>query len=505
MTAELGLVPVDSAPPRVDPVETQRPLRSAIEPAPRADRQAAIVRFSRKVLQLTLWPRQAEMLAAAYRSMARIIVFRLGRRSGKGVMAAVVAVFEATANAEVHLRAVRPGEQVVIAVVANSAEQARVLHRYIRGLLMARGLAHLVVPGGPADEIELTNGVVISVLATSGRTIRGRAIAVVVIDELAHALDGEGRALSPQAASEILDALIPSTAQFPGGKVIILSTPRYAFGEFYKLCQQAAADEFPDIIGFHFATSEVNPTIGDAFFSRERARDPVAFRREYGAEFAAGFGMLFDELTVRSCVAPRGDLPPVPGRGYLVAIDPAYSGDAFALVVGHFRERKLIVDLVRSWRGTRGRPVDNEVVLDEATAIATAYNRASIVTDQYAAQPILSGLRKRGTWAEMIPWGNENKFTAAQALRQRFYADEVELPNDAELVAELVALEQRLSPTGKPIISAPPGASDDRAFALLALALVAAVPQDDEKIVYLDPETGGFTFELPELVRISPV
>jgi hypothetical protein len=53
--------------------------------------------------------------------------------------------------------------------------------------------------------------------------------------------------------------------------------------------------------------------------------------------------------------------------------------------------------------------------------------------------------------------------------RQALYADELELPRHPELVAELVSLEQRPLPSGKPRIAAPPGQHDDYASALLAL------------------------------------
>jgi hypothetical protein len=57
-----------------------------------------IVRFARDVLCFDLYPRQAAILEEIYRDSIRTAVLRLGRRSGKGRIAAVVAVFEATVN-----------------------------------------------------------------------------------------------------------------------------------------------------------------------------------------------------------------------------------------------------------------------------------------------------------------------------------------------------------------------------------------------------------------------
>jgi hypothetical protein len=60
---------------------------------------APIVLFARDMLDFPLFPKQAEILTAIYADGVRMPVLRLGRRSGKGRIAAVLAVWEATVNA----------------------------------------------------------------------------------------------------------------------------------------------------------------------------------------------------------------------------------------------------------------------------------------------------------------------------------------------------------------------------------------------------------------------
>lgn len=441
---------------------------SSYKPAAR-DVTSAICRFAREVLHFEPWPRQTEMLAEIDRSRARIVVLRLGRRSGKGRMAALLGVYEATANAQAHRAAVLPGEQATVAIISNSIEQSRVLHRYVRGFLDVPGLRELVA-SDTRDEIELSNGMVLAVLPASGRTARGRAICVGIWDEAAHALDGEGRVLSPMGANELYEAIAPSIWQFPAGKLVVLSTPRWSSGLFHTLCEQAESGLYPDMLHIHAATQEVNPTITSETLDRERARDPGLWQREYLARFDSGIGALFEAEAVNAAVVRREALPPAGGTSYVTSIDPAYSGDSFALAIGHVdRGGRLVVDRTAAWRGSRGRPVNHAAVLNEVATWAKAYNRAKVVTDQYAAAPIVDGLRERGCYVEAIPWTNENKILAAQALRQRLYSGTVELPDDRALVAELTNLEQRPTPSGKPRIAAPCGSADDRAMALLGL------------------------------------
>ena len=73
-----------------------------------------MVDFAREVLGFDPTPRQAAILDEIERDHIRTAVLRLGRRSGKGRIGAIVATFEATANVAAHLGAVAGGEQVAI-------------------------------------------------------------------------------------------------------------------------------------------------------------------------------------------------------------------------------------------------------------------------------------------------------------------------------------------------------------------------------------------------------
>ena len=429
---------------------------------------AGIVRFARDVLEFELYPRQAAILDEIYRDGIRTAVLRLGRRSGKGRMAAAVAVFEATVNAPAHLAVVPHGERISIVVVATSQAQARIVHRYVRSFLEAPALAPLVVRD-VEDEIELSNGISIITLPCSGRSTRGQAVAVLVMDEAAWFLDSDG---SPLAAEEIWQALAPATAQFPAGRVLVLSTPRWSTGWFADLCARASSGAFPDMRHWHATTAAMNPRIPASFLAGERAKDPDAYRREYEAEFDSGVGAVFDADLLRAAVRPGPDIkPPRSDAMYVVAVDPAFTGDAFGLLVGHRDSEQVVIDLVRGWHGSRKAPVAIDPTLDEITAIAEAYGRAAVVIDQFAAEPIRQGLAARGVAVLARPWTNETKVDAVAAVRRCLYAGALELPDHPTLLAELVGLEQHLLPSGRPRIAAAGGGHDDYAMSLMALVL----------------------------------
>src|SRR2546428_12156527 len=75
-----------------------------------------LVTLARKRLGVQLWPGQVEVLEASISSGRRKWLWCLGRRSGKGIMAAVVAVHNAVVpDYSMYLR---PGERRYIVAVA---------------------------------------------------------------------------------------------------------------------------------------------------------------------------------------------------------------------------------------------------------------------------------------------------------------------------------------------------------------------------------------------------
>lgn len=76
-----------------------------------------------------------------------------------------------------------PGEKATIMVIAADRRQARVVLRYVRGLLAAPVLGKLVV-NDTAESIELAGNTIIEV-GTASHSIRGYTIAAALCDEIA--------------------------------------------------------------------------------------------------------------------------------------------------------------------------------------------------------------------------------------------------------------------------------------------------------------------------------
>jgi hypothetical protein len=458
--------PVAPIPPPIPPLPPAPPRTAA---APRRRSQAApgqpIVEFAREACGIELYPRQAQLLSELYHGGSRVNILRLGRRSGKTLLASIVAVYEGTVRSDEHRRHARPGETLEIVCVATEINQARLLRRAI-GQHFDRPALRGLVKRETESSVELKNGFTISALATNARSLRGRAIPVLVLDEFAHLVDSTGSAI---AAEEIWSSTVPSVAQFPSAKVLVTSTPRWSTGLFFELCEQAASGLY-DMATWHASTAEMNPAIGAEVLAAEAERDPGNYRREFLAEWDSGIGSLFDIELVRQAVRRGPDaLPPRYGLNYVISSDPAYTGDRWAIVVGHREQDRVVVDLVTGFAGSRGRPVDHELALGTIASLADSYNKARVITDQGMAQPIIQGLTARGVQVELKPWHSTLKLDAATSTRTLLMEGRLEIPGHKILMAELAQLEQHPLPSGRPRIEAPRSSHDDFAVALMAL------------------------------------
>jgi hypothetical protein len=443
-----------------------------------------IVRFAETVLNFPLWPGQEQVIKEWEAERPRLGLFRMGRRSGKSRIAALLAVWSATADAASHLREVPKGEAIAIVVVSRSRELARVTHRMIRGFLRQPALSSLV-KSESADSIELTNSINLITVPCHSAATRGMAVPVALLDEVAWWAGADGSMIDP---AEVFEGIEPSTAQFPSGFCLAMSTPRLASGWFATACERAASGRFPGIREWHRETSQMNPKISPAWLEQKAAEDLVSFNREYRGLFEAAISAALDPDLVKASVRTGPEsLPPLPDRVYEIHLDPAFSsgGDVFACLVAHREpDARVLVDKILSWRGARGDPVRVDGVLDEIAALSAGYNHARIVTDQFAAVPLAQAMAKRGLRCDPIAWSSESKIAALASTRRALYASRLEIPPHRLLISEMLNLESRAGPSGRPKVAAPSGQHDDFVMALLsAVGSLELVPP---------PASGGY-------------
>jgi hypothetical protein len=132
-----------------------------------------------------------------------------GRRSGKSFTLALIAVFLACFVD--WSRCLARADVGTIVIIAADRRQARTIYRYATALLRGIPLLSQMIVRDTAEEINLSNGIVIEILAASFRTVRGYTLVAALCDEIAFWRSDE----STNPDTEIIAALRPAMATVP--------------------------------------------------------------------------------------------------------------------------------------------------------------------------------------------------------------------------------------------------------------------------------------------------
>jgi hypothetical protein len=163
----------------------------------------------------------------------------VGRRGGKSIVLALIAVFLATfIDWTPYLS---PGERGTVMVIATDRRQARVIFRYVQAFLSRVPMLAALIERETADAIDLSNGVTIEILTANFRTVRGYTLIAALLDELAFWRSEE----SANPDTEILAAIRPAMASISGAMLLCASSPYARRGALWNAYKRHLASPAP--------------------------------------------------------------------------------------------------------------------------------------------------------------------------------------------------------------------------------------------------------------------
>src|SRR5882762_8216867 len=192
------------------------------------------------------------------------------------------------------------GERGHVVVIASTQRQASVAFDYILARLEGSATLRKLIQGEPrADEVDLTNGITISVWPCNFRSIRGISIVCAICDEIAFWRDTETGA---NPATEFLKAIRPAMATFPTAKLVKITSPYAKQGVVWDDFQLRHKRD--DLLVWRLDSATMNPTLDRDFLAAEERRDRDFFRREYLAEFWESASCYLPREMVGAAVIP---------------------------------------------------------------------------------------------------------------------------------------------------------------------------------------------------------
>ena len=374
----------------------------------------------------------------------------VGRRGGKSLIAALVAVFLACFRD--YSTVLAPGERGIVMLIASDRRQARVLKRYVSGLLQAVPMLAAMIVRETAESIELENRIVIEIHTASFRSTRGYTVVAAILDEIAFWPTDD--AASPD--SEILNALRPAMATVPGALLLAISSPYARRGELYKAHRDHFGQDHDPVLVVQADTKTMNPSVPDDVIAAAYASDAASAAAEYGAQFRRDVELFVSKEAVEAVtILGRLELPPVAGVQYVAFVDPSGgSQDSMTLAIAHHEHGMAILDCVREVKP----PFSPEGVTQEFTATAKQYGLTHWTGDRYAGEWPREPSRKHGVDYVV---SERTKSDLYRDLLPALNSQRVELLDLPHLLAQLESLERRTGRGGKDTIDHAPSAHDD--------------------------------------------
>jgi hypothetical protein len=377
-----------------------------------------------------------------------------GRRAGKSFMMALIAVFLATFKEYRQFLGI--GERATVMVVAADRRQARVVLRYVRGLLKLPVFAKMVEREA-AESFDLTNRVTIGIHTASIKAVRGYSIAAAICDEIAYWPQED----SASPDFEILDSIRPAMATIPSAVLICASSPYASRGALWDAHKRHFGRDAARPLVWQAATRVMNPTVPQAVIDEAGERDPASAAAEFGAQFRTDRESYLSREIIDAAIVPgRYELAPVRGIRYVPFVDPSGgASDEMVMAISHKEGETIVLDCIRA----RKPPFSPDDVVREFANTLESYGLHSVTGDYYGGEWPSERFRAHGIKYDRAQKPKSDIYRDAIPL---FSAKRVELLDHPKLAAQLIGLERRTARGGRDSIDHAPNAHDDIANAV---------------------------------------
>ena len=418
------------------------------------------------------------------RGKVKDISLILGRRAGKSVCSAILALYSCVKmNWKPFLGRKK---NATILVMSHSKEfsdesikelraiieESPILSRMIdKDSKNTQSTINLKVPFAGKKGIEYSY-VTIRSNAASSRSSRGHACPVVLADEIAF---WGAEADSKETDIEIVNAVKPTMMQFQNEAMwIALSSPNTKCGVLYEKYDKRfdLSDEF-------IVLKAPSWTFNDRYRIEDYAsfylENPDNFNREFRANFVDSMQGFFSPESIDTSVMWKVQfLPPEKGVKYYCAIDAAYKGDVFTVNVVGVRESKIRQYATLGFKGSNKKPVSSSEVATAIRKLNQSYDFNVVYADQYSFQPLRELFAMFNLTLEEKVFNIKYKIKIYKNVKYLLENKQLDLLDHPQTIREMKGIQVEISTTGAIKIHHPPGGKDDFIDSL-AVACFAAI------------------------------
>lgn len=370
----------------------------------------------------------------------------IGTRGGKSFITAQIATFLAVFKKY----KLSPGEKGYIIIVAPTKRQATIIKRYLSSFFNDNDFLKPFLVRETSEEIELNNDIIIAVLSSDYRSLRGYTAVAAIVDEIAY-LNLEGAKPDVEVVRALRTRLTST-----GGPLICISSPYAKRGMLYEVHKKHFGKSKSQILVWQANSLTMNPTLNQKAIQQAYQEDPEGSKADYGAEFRSDIETYISREAVEQCIVPgRIELPPVADIRYSAFVDPSGgSKDSMTLAIAHTENGLKILDAIRESKP----PFSPDQVVSDFADLLKRYRVKTVTGDRYAGEWPRERFRVHGIHYKTA---DKPKSDLYRDFLPLLNSGQVELLDNETLVNQIVNLERRTGRSGKDSIDHAPGQHDD--------------------------------------------
>ena len=372
------------------------------------------------------------------------------RRTGKDSVASAIAAYAAALFDQQDK--LRPGERAQVLCLACDRDQAKIVFGYIKSYFDRIPQLKAMVVRETANTLELNNNVDITVATNSFRSVRGKPIYLVILDEAAFMLSET----SASPDTELYAALRPGMLTLPGSRMIIISSPYRKSGLLWDRYKKCFGKNDDSTLVIQASVRELNPTISQEAIDVEVAEDPAKAVSELFGKFRDDVGGWMPSEVIEAAVDPGITVrPPQKAFRYVSFCDPSGGArDSFTAAIAHIESDIAVLDCLVEIKA----PFNPTEATATIAGVLKEYGLRDTIGDRYAAAWVTDGFARQG-----INYKHSERDRSAIYLDSMaaFNSGRVRLLDNRRMVTQFANLERRTSPIGKDRVDHGPGGHDD--------------------------------------------
>jgi hypothetical protein len=417
-----------------------------------------------------------------------------GRRAGKDSIASLIAAYAAAFFS--HGDRLRPGERPLVLNLATDRDQARICLNYTRSFFSGIPTLASMVTRETKSGFELNNSIDVVVGTNDFRAVRGRAIALAVLDEVAY----YSSETSSSPDIETYRALTPGMATLPGSMLIGISSPYAKRGLLHNKFK-AHFGQPGDVLVIQATSKQLNPTLDDAIVEQALLDDPAAARSEWLGIFRDDLAAYIDLETIEAAV-DRGITTRPPRKDGVRAfafIDPSGGmRDSFTCAIAHAeKDNSVVLDCLVEIKA----PFNPTSATEQIAATLKEYGVTTAESDKYGAAWITDAFAKCGVRVRHSDRDRSQIYLDCLPL---FMAGRCRILDNRRLISQFANLERRTSPIGKDRIDHGPGGHDDLCNAAAGALVLASKTKAPMTFTPPHVESGQSYFASYDVARRAP-